>query len=496
MGVVIRQGIRHSIVNYIGAGVGVISMLFIYPLQTEAYGLARFLADSVILFIPFSLLGSNVLPVRFFPHFEDRANGHQGFLGWLLLLALAGALLTLAVAWMVWDPVLEYYSTVSPLYEQYLVFFLPILLLRGVIQLLVTYISNFHRIVVPSILNDLLFKISLPMFILFLHKGWWGYRELVIALVAHFAVVLAGLILYLIQLGQWSLRIRWQAFRGPVMKEMKVYGIYGFLGTISSTLAVNIDLFMIGTMISPGATGVYGIASIMANLINRPHIAISLLAAPLLTKSWKEQDLAGIHNFYRKSAVNALAPGLLIFLLIWLNLDDLYGIMPNSAVIAENRMAILLLGLAFFVNLATGVNSEIMIYTDLYRRHLVAVVLLSLVNIGLNFWLISLYGITGAALATLVAYGAYNAYKGIAVWRRFHMHPFTAGLGRLVLYATALAMVVSAFDLDTGSPWINLILRSAMTGAGFVVIGLYGRISEDIPPLIRALARPFTGPGR
>ena len=100
MGVIIRQGIKHSLVNYLGAGVGVISMLFIYPLDAEAYGLARFLTDTAILFIPITLLGANVLPVRFFPTFEDDKNAHNGFLGWLLVLSLVGSLLTVVAAWL------------------------------------------------------------------------------------------------------------------------------------------------------------------------------------------------------------------------------------------------------------------------------------------------------------------------------------------------------------------------------------------------------------
>jgi len=484
MGVIIRQGIKHSLVNYIGAGVGVVSMLFIYPLQTEAYGLARFLTDSAILFIPLSLLGSNVLPVRFFPAFEDRASGHHGFLGWLLLIALAGAVLTIILAWIFWEPVIGYYTEVSPLYERFLIYFIPILILRGIIQLLISYTSNFHRIVIPSLLNDLLFKVSLPVFILLVYHGHWELKTFVIGLVVNFALVLLGLILYLVHLGQWRLKVDWPAFRGPVIREMKEYGFYGFLGTISSTIAVNIDLFMIGTMISPTATGVYGIASIMANLINRPHVAISTIAAPILMKAWQQGDREEISRIYRKSAVNALAPGILIFLLIWLNLGDIYQIMPNSAVISENRTAIFLLGMAFIVNLATGVNSEVMIYSSLFKTHFWAVVALSLINILLNYWLIGKMGITGAALGTLIAYMVYNAFKCGAILVRFGMHPFGRGMFRLFLLSAGLFLLFQYLPL-TGSTWADLILRSALIGLSYVALIFRLRVSEDIDQLIR-----------
>jgi O-antigen/teichoic acid export membrane protein len=484
MGVIIQQGIKHSLVNYIGAGVGVISMLFIYPLHTEAYGLARFLTDSAILFIPLSLLGSNVLPVRFFPAFEDRPSGHHGFLGWLLLIALVGAVLTVILAWVFWDPVISYYSTVSPLYEQFLIYFIPILILRGVIQLLISYTSNFHRIVIPSLLNDLLLKISLPIFILLVYTGRWDVKSLVIGLVLNFGFVLLGLIIYLVHLGQWSLKVDWPAYRGPVMREMKEYGFYGFLGTISSTIAVNIDLFMIGTMISPTATGVYGIASIMANLINRPHVAISTIAAPIMMKAWQQGNREEIARIYRKSAVNGLAPGILIFLLIWLNLGNVYQIMPNSEVIAENRTAIFLLGMAFIVNLATGVNSEVMIYSSLFKAHFWAVVFFFLTHTVLNYWLIGRMGITGAALGTLIAYVVYNAFKCGAILVRFGMHPFGGGMLRLILLSAAVFLIFQFLPL-TGSAWPDLFLRSALIGVVYVWLLYRLKVSEDMGQLIR-----------
>jgi O-antigen/teichoic acid export membrane protein len=493
MGVIIRQGIKHSLVNYLGAGVGVISMLFIYPLDAEAYGLARFLTDTAILFIPITLLGANVLPVRFFPTFEDDKNAHNGFLGWLLVLSLVGSLLTVVAAWLAWKPIMDYYGGISPLYRAYLIFFIPILLLRALIQMLISYISNFHRIVIPSLLNDLLFKISLPVFIYLLYKGWWDYQQLVIGIVFNFVFVFLGLILYLRYLGQWSLSINWPAFRGSIIKEMREYGFYGVLGSISSTLAVNLDVFMIGSMISPTATGIYGIASIMANLINRPQIALGLIAAPIIMKAWKENDMAPIAAIYRKSSINALVPGVLIFLLIWLNLGDIYNIMPNSAVISENRDALIYLGLAYLINLLTGVNSEVMIYSRLFKLHFYAVLLLAGMNIILNYILIQRMGITGAAIATLISFVAYNTFKCVVIYRAFAMHPFTKGTLGLVFIAGGI-WVTFHYLILTDSSWINLLLRSSLVSLIFVTAVYLFPISEDINQLIRKglrTANPF-----
>jgi O-antigen/teichoic acid export membrane protein len=484
MGVIIRQGIKHSLVNYVGAGIGIISMLFIYPLDAEAYGLARFLTDSVILFIPLTLLGANVLPVRFFPHFEDAGTGHRGFLGWLLLLSSIGILLMSILAWISWDSIIDYYGKVSDLYRVYLIFFVPILFLRAFIQLLVQYTSNFHRIVIPSVLNDLLFKITLPTFIVLKVYGVWGYRELVTGILLHFVAVLVGMIAYLWHLGQWSLRIDWAAFRGPVRNEMREYVFYGLMGTISTSIAVNLDVFMIGSMIGPESTGIYGIASIMANLVNRPYVALSLIAAPILMKAWTRKDLTSIRDIYTKSAINGLIPGLLIFMVIWLNLPDLYAIMPNSELIASNRIALLLLGLAFVVNLASGVNTEVMIYSNLFKTHLYAVMILAGVNILLNYLLIQGMGITGAALATLISYVAYNLYKSLVIYLRMGMHPFNRAMGLAMALCGLLVMLIPYVPL-TSMRWVDLGLRSLLISTFYIGAVYVLGLSPDINALLR-----------
>jgi O-antigen/teichoic acid export membrane protein len=483
MGVIIRQGIKHSIVNYLGAGVGIISMLFVYPRDTEAYGLVRFLTDSAVLFIPLTLLGANVLPVRFFPELESEENKHQGFLGWLLLLSLVGLILTTCAFWVGWDYIIGYYSEVSELYRVYLVFFVPILIIRALIQLLIHYISNFHRIVIPSILNDLLFKIMLPIFILLKVYGIWGYRELVFGVLFNFVFVLIGLILYLIHLGQWSLKINWKAYNKPLLKTMRIYAFYGVLGTISSTIAVNLDVFMIGTMVSPEATGVYGIASIMANLINRPQVALSMIAAPIIMKAWQSNTIQSIEDIYRKSSVNALIPGLLIFLLIWLNLPDIYQIMPNSQEIQTNKTALLLLGLAFLLNLLTGVNTEVMIYSNLFKTHFYAVLILSVVNIVLNYYFITAMGITGAALATLIAFSCYNFYKCLIIYRRMGIHPFTKGIISVIGIGLGLWWIVGFLPL-TGNIWVNLVLRSSLLGIIYVFLIYKLKASPEINSIL------------
>lgn len=479
MGIITRQGFKHTIVNYFGAGIGLFTTLFVYPLHTEAYGLAQFLMAAAVLFIPLTVLGAQSLPIRFFQRFEDPATGHNGFINWLLLLCLLGGILTAGLTWFFWKKIMIYYSQISPLYPLFLIYFLPILILRGSIQVLNTYISNFHRIVVPSILNDLLIKLTLPVFVLLVYWGWWSYRELVIGLVLHYVVVFLGLLIYLNSLGHWTLKINWPTFRGPVLGEMRTFAIYGVLGSMGASVAMNLDIFMISSMISPEATGIYSIAAVMANLINRPLIAITAISAPIIMRAWKAGNREEIQMIYSKSAINSLIPGMFLFLLIMFNLEDLYSLMPNSDLIRENQTALFLLGLAYLFNLITGVNAELMVYSDLFKWHFYTVLVLALLNLILNLLFIQKWGITGAALATLISFIVYNLAKGGIVWFKHNMHPFGLEIGKLLLLSIGLGLVFYWLPLP-GPAWFSIILRSGLMGGSFVM----GLVALSISPEI------------
>ena len=69
MGIIKKQAIGFSIVNYLGVAIGSLSTIFLYPQDEEAYGLFRFLLDSANLIQPFAMLGAWYVGTRMFSIF-------------------------------------------------------------------------------------------------------------------------------------------------------------------------------------------------------------------------------------------------------------------------------------------------------------------------------------------------------------------------------------------------------------------------------------------
>ena len=90
MGVVKQQGIRESIVAYLGVVIGAISTLIIQPyyLTPSEIGLIKLLIALATLMYPLNLLGMSNVAVRYFPRFNDIKEKHYGLISFVMLTPL------------------------------------------------------------------------------------------------------------------------------------------------------------------------------------------------------------------------------------------------------------------------------------------------------------------------------------------------------------------------------------------------------------------------
>ena len=81
MGIIVRQSIKATIVNYIGVGIGFVTTFFVLTryLTTEEIGLTRVLIDTATMLAGLAQLGTNASVLRFYPYFNNEKNKDHGF---------------------------------------------------------------------------------------------------------------------------------------------------------------------------------------------------------------------------------------------------------------------------------------------------------------------------------------------------------------------------------------------------------------------------------
>lgn len=485
MGIIQRQSIKLTIINYIGVVLGAINTLFIYPkiLTEEEFGIFKFVTQTAQMLYPFALFGVGSLSIRFFPNFKNEQNGHNGFL--MLLLGTASTALALfsMLVFFFYKPIKAAYADNFGAYVQYLPYIVPIACFMALIAVLSGYASNFQRMAVPQSLNNLFLKCCTGLLCLAFFAELLNFSSLMKGLVLSYFLVFSLILLYLKRERLLFLTSNRNFLNRPLLKSMGGYLLFGFFGHISSSLALQIDSFMVGTMIDLKSVATYSIGFFIADTIDIPRRSLETAASPIVAQAWKDNNLVEIKNIYRKSALNQLLAGLFILLGIWLSVDNLFEIMPNGNKYAVGKYVILILGFGKIMDLATGINAQIIGYSTYYRFNFFAILALALFNILCNLFFIPHFQINGAALATMISLFLFNLLKLSYIYYRWGMHPFSSGtlwiltIGALS-YATAYALP------DVLNPFVSILLKSSVFAILYIGVALLLKVSPDLSNLI------------
>lgn len=487
MGVIQRQGIKQSVVTYVGMLIGAVNLLWLYPLalSKEQIGIIKFVLDTAVLVSPFLFWGGAELIVRFFPRFKDDQHGHHGYLFFLHLIFGVGAVTLLLLNWMFRGQVLSFYVEKSELFGQYLPFVLPMAFLLTSAAIFTSYTSNFQRIVVPSIFNELVPKLGMAMLVGIFLLQWIDFQGVFWGQLAFYGLILLGQIWYTASLGQLHFRPDFTLLKKPLLKEITTFGLYGLVGTLGSRIGERINTIMLGTIATLGDTGVYTVAFFLSDAIDAPRRAISRISSPLISEKWNAGKLNEIEEIYQKSALNQLIVGLGLLLAVWVSVDEVFSLMPNGETFRDGKFVILILGLARVFDMLTGVNTEIISYSRLYKFNFYLVILLAVTSIGFSRWFIPIYTINGAALATLASLTIYNLLKFIFLWVKLKLQPFSwpvlwiLVIGLLAYFAATLLPLI-----ESAHPLVRLLLKSSVASAVFGGMVWYFKLSPDINQLV------------
>ena len=464
MGVIKRQSIKQSIVSYFGVLIGITSTLFIYPLNLEIYGFVQFLLGTASLLVPFLNFGVAFLAVRFFP-LESEKNNDRGFLTLLIYLSLIIFIITSSLLLIFKIDFIEFLLFFKIIQNKSItIYFKDIIVLSFLlifINLLSYYISNYLRIVIPNILNNIFFKIVLPILV-FLH-----FRALIdekvftnLLLTSHFLSLIA-LLIYTLKIGNVTFKIDKSIITKKISLEMFRYSSIAIIGGLGSILVFRLDAIMISSMIDFKSAGIYSVMLFLANVIELPAKSIDSISAPIISSSWKTNDTATIFNIYQKSTFNLLIIGLILFVLISTNLNDILKLTTNSSNLDLGKFAFIYLGLAKIIDTVTGLNNQIIGQSKYYSFNLIAIAFLGILSVVTNYFFIQVFGIVGAAMATLISLSFFNLMKFIFIWYKFKMQPFnTKHLQAILIIAVAggASFLVPQIDIIL----VPIVLKSSI----------------------------------
>ncbi len=492
MGVIQRQGIKQTIAFIFGAVIGGLNNIILFPkaFEPDQIGLIRLFQDLALLVAPFLLMGTSGLTVRYFPKFKNNQNGHNGYLRLLLSIVGVGIILFLIIFLGFKPHIIDFYKERSPYIAQYYYFMIPVIIGYGLTALFNQYASNFLRLTVPVIIGQFIKPIMAILAIAYIGH-WVTFTQVVTAFSLWYLVSLLLLILYLRYLGEWHLSPFRSFLNKPLLLQMGNYALFGILASVGSNLIFKLDTVMLASMTDLRQTGIYTIAAFIASVVMIPTNSLISISAPIISKAWHDNDLKEINTIYKKASLNLSIIGLLFFVLVFASVNDLFDFMPNGDIYRVGIPVIFILIASHFFNMITSVNTEILGYSSAYRVNFYLLILTGLLNIALNYWLIPRYQIVGPAIATAISLFLFNLSKLLFIYKKYGLHPFGKGLGRLFL-AALITFGLAFLPISTGIPLINIVLKSTIITLVFVLLTLKLNVSSDFTNLTLNFLKKFS----
>lgn len=459
MSVVARQGFKYSIIGYIGFLLGTISAIFIFPNDFEFYGKLRYILPTAEMLVPFVVLGISYSNVKFF-HTVEKDGKKQNMLSLSLLTVLINFVIFTAVFF-----VLPYFYPKFRYSEAWKTkeMILPLILILSFCAIFNKYTSNYKRIVVSNIFDNLLPKIAnLGAFCLFFYFAL-SQKVAFAFFFGIFSLMLLGYVYYTNKLEKIQLDFSTDYFKeNNFWKEFFNYSFFGFLGTFGNYLAIN--SFMIGEFLGMEEVGIYSVLYALISLISIPQLGLFNISAPIINKTLAEGDMEELDRFHKKTSLSLYFLGAVLFSCIMVGFPFLTQFMPkNGTMLREYEPVVWIWGSAVLVDLATGFNGNIISLSKYYRFNILVMLLLAGLTIGLNYYFIKNTDLKliGIALSTAISLTTYNVIKIIFNYIVFKVSPLTIEMIFVSIICT-LAITVAIVLPTFNNNLINLIYKPAV----------------------------------
>ncbi|PWJ58781.1 O-antigen/teichoic acid export membrane protein [Dyadobacter jejuensis] len=186
------------------------------------------------------------------------------------------------------------------------------------------------------------------------------------------------------------------------LQKLFGYGKYAFGTAVSSLLSGTVDQMMLGAMLSPAASGAFNIAVRITNLIDIPGNAIAVVVFPQSSRRMETEGKSGIKYLYEKSVGTTLALVLPGVIFLFLFSDFVIHFIAGEKY--ADTIPLLQVTLLYCLLIPYGRQFGTILDSIGKTRTTFLVVLgTTIVNLGLNYVLISKIGVMGAAYATLIS---------------------------------------------------------------------------------------------
>lgn len=478
MGIVINQSIKNTIITYIGFAIGAANALFMYPkfLGEQYYGLTGYILSSANVIFPLMAFGVHNTLIKFFSHYKSQKEKRE-FLSFVLFIPLLAIVPFFLIGFLAYDFIAAFLSLKNKIVVDY-VWQIPIIgICMGYFEIFYAWVKVHLQSVFGNFIKEIVLRILISIFLLGVYFNVISVTQFITATM--FVYLTSTLIMF-----YYAHKIQAITFHFKVPKNAQAILVYsGFIilsGSVANML-LDIDKTMLNQYVKIENIAYYSVAIFIATVIAVPSRAMHQITYPITAKLMSENNYVELNELYKKTSITLQIVGGLVFVGILVNINQLYTLLPKNY--SGGILVVFLIGLSKYFDLILGNNNALIFNSKYYKTVLFLGLFLAFFAITLNILFIPIFGINGAAIATLVSITLYSIAKLLFVVLKMKLYPFTIktiyslGIGLLCFFC----FYFWEFPFH---PLLNIGLKSILVSVVYIGLSYSTKLSSEFNNVI------------
>ena len=494
MGIIIRQSIKGTIANYVGIVIGFVTTFFVLTkyLSPEEVGLTRAMLDIAILFSGLAQLGTTASMMRFYPYFKDEEHKDHGVFFWSIVIPFIGFFIFLTVFLLCRDWIISKYIDNAPLLVSYYYLIIPLAFFMLYMSVFEINSNVLMRITIPKFIREVVIRASLLIGYLLYGFHQISLDGLMIWFCATYGIAVLLNVIYLFSLKRISFKPDMKHLTPQLKKDFLFYTLFLITAALAGNITPTLSTLFVSAKMGLAYMGIYAIATYIATLVEIPYRSLGAIVQPQIAQAMKDNDIKTTDMLCKKVSLHQLLVGIFIFMLIWINIDLAFQILPNGDKYIEGKWVVFILACSRLFNSSFSIGTSILGYSRYYYMSLIFTALLTVSAILLNIYLIPIFGINGSALSNLISYVIYFSLLLLLVKWKIGTSPFSLPqLKTLAIFIILFLLnilwrqtIYPLFGSMPFKPEINAItdgiIKTLVFGVIAVVSIYLSKVSEEV----------------
>ena len=239
------------------------------------------------------------------------------------------------------------------------------------------------------------------------------------------------------------------------------------------------DRIMLGYFKASKDLGIYSAAAIISQQAGLITYSFGCIFCPIISDLYNRNEFRDLERLFKTVTRWIVSLNLVILILFILFSKQIMGIFGSE--FTSGWLVLVVLSSVHLIGYSAGgaLVGYVLQMSGKQDVELINAIVMLISNIALNFWLIPIYGILGAAMATGASYAVINIARIVEVYKLLRMHPYDTNYYKPFVAGFVVIFLSVFFSMLNISKPYWIISAATLSVVYFVVLYFLGLEYED-----------------